>query len=195
MMTKRPILVGSLLSVFLCTLVACAGDPAKQADSAHDAELKSERKEIENSADNRGAARVNAAEAQRDTTDAVATGNNTTPATKTNASANATMADAKMTEARDVARAKATERLEKLDAKTSELRQLVDKAGGKAPTAARDSLKTVDTQRGLVTGALDQFPKVSNDDFKQARTSLDTQLDILEGLVKKATTEVGKIKK
>lgn len=195
MMTKRPILVGSLVSLFFSTLVACAGDPAKQADSAHEAELKSERKEIENGADNRGAARVNAAEAQRDNTDAVATGNSTAPATKTNASANSTMADAKMTEARDVARAKATERLEKLDAKTSELRQLVDKAGGKAPTAARDSLKTVDTQRGLVTGALDQFPKVSNDDFKQAKTSLDTQLDILEGLVKKATTEVGKIKK
>ena len=65
MMTKRPILVGSLVSLFLSTLVACAGDPAKQADSAHEAELKSERKEIENGADNRGAARVNAAEAQR----------------------------------------------------------------------------------------------------------------------------------
>jgi hypothetical protein len=183
MMTKRPILVGSLLPLFLCSMVACAGDPAKQADSAHDAELKSERKQI------------NAAEAQRDNTDAVATGGGNAPATKNNASANATMADAKMMEARDVARAKSTERLEKLDAKTSELKQLVDKAGGKAPTAARDSLKTVETQRGLVTSALDQFPKVSNDDFKQAKTSLDTQLDILEGLVKKATTEVGKIKK
>ncbi|MEA2750964.1 MAG: hypothetical protein QOI41_5107 [Myxococcales bacterium] len=194
MMIKRPILVGSLLSLFLCSLVACAGDPAKQADSAHDAELKSERKQIENTADNRSETRVNAAEAQRDNTDAVATGN-TAPATKNNASTNATLADAKMTEARDIARAKSTERLEKLDAKTSELRQLVDKAGGKAPTAARDSLKTVDTQRGLVTAALDQFPRVSNDDFKQAKTSLDTQLDILDGLVKKATTEVGKIKK
>jgi hypothetical protein len=195
MMTKRPILVGSLLPLFLCSMVACAGDPAKQADSAHDAELKSERKQIENGADNRAETRVNAAEAQRDNTDAVATGGGNAPATKNNASANATMADAKMMEARDVARAKSTERLEKLDAKTSELKQLVDKAGGKAPTAARDSLKTVETQRGLVTSALDQFPKVSNDDFKQAKTSLDTQLDILEGLVKKATTEVGKIKK
>lgn len=193
-MTHRSTLLAGLLSLSLCSLVACAGDPAKQADSAHDAELKSERKQTENAADNRSETRVNAAEAQRDNTDAVATGG-TAPATKNNASTSATLADAKLTEARDVARAKSTERLEKLDAKTSELRQLVDKAGGKAPTSARDSLKTVDTQRGLVTTALDQFPKVSNDDFKQAKTSLDTQLDILEGLVKKATTEVGKIKR
>jgi len=194
-MTKRPVLLAGLFSISLCSLLACAGDPAKQADDAHDAELKSERKQLQNTADDRGATRVQAAEVQRDNTGAVATGNNTAPATSNNASTNATLADAKLTEARDIARAKATERLEKLDAKTSELRQRVDKAGGKAPTAARDALKTVDTQRGLVTAALDQFPKVSNDDFKQAKTSLDTQLDILDGLVKKADTEVGKIKK
>ena len=185
MMTKRPILVG-LLSLSVCSLFACAGDPAKQADSAHDAELKSERKETEGNADDRGDNRVKAAEVQRDNTDATAGGG---------ANGNAAKADAKMTEARDIARAKSTERLEKLDAKTSELTQLVGKAGGKAPTAARDSLKTVETQRGLVTTALDQFPKVSNDDFKQAKSNLDAQLDVLEGLVKKATTEVGKIKK
>ncbi len=184
-MITRPILVG-LLSLSLCSVAACAGDPAKQADSAHDAELKSERKENQSNAEGRGDTRVNAAEAQRDNTDATAGGG---------ANGNATKADAKMTEARDIARAKSTERLEKLDAKTTELSQLVAKAGGKAPTAARDSLKTVQTQRGLVATALDQFPTVSNDDFKQAKTSLDTQLDILEGLVKKATTEVGKIKK
>ena len=185
MMIKRPILVG-FLSLSICSVVACAGDPAKQADSAHDAELKSERKETQGEADDRGDTRVKAAEAQRDNTDANAGGGTAGSATK---------ADAKMTEARDVARAKSTERLEKLDAKTSELKQLVDKAGGKAPTAARDSLKTVETQRGIVTTALDQFPKVSNDDFKQAKSNLDAQLDVLEGLVKKATTEVGKIKK
>lgn len=182
MMTKRTVFLAGLFSVSLCSLVACAGDPARQADDAHDKDLKAERKEQQSTADDRADTRVKAAEAQRNDTDAVATGSGTA-------------ADAKMTEARDIARAKATERLEKLDAKTSELRQRVDKAGAKAPTASRDALKTVDTQRSLVTTALDQFPRVSNDDFKQAKTSLDTQLDILDGLVKKADTEVGKIKK
>jgi hypothetical protein len=195
MMTKRPLLLAGLLSISLCSLVACAGDPSKQADDAHDAELKAQRKDNQNTADDRGEARVDAAEMQRKNTDAVATGNSSATATANNASTNATLADAKLTEARDIARAKATERLEKLDAKTSELRQRVDKAGGKAPTSSRDALRTVDTQRSLVTAALDQFPRVSNDDFKQAKTSLDTQLDILDGLVKKADTEVGKIKK
>jgi len=195
MMTKRPVLLAGLFSISLCSLVACAGDPAKQADDAHDAELKSERKQLQNTADDRGETRVKAAEIQRDNTDAVATGGSSAPATKNNASTNATLADAKLTEARDIVRAKATERLEKLDARTSELRQLVDKAGGKATTASRDALKTVDTQRSLVTTALDQLPRIANDDFKQAKTSLESQLDTLDGLVKKAASEVGKFKK
>ena len=40
MTIKRTIHVSSLLSLALCSLLGCAGDPAKQADSAHDAELK-----------------------------------------------------------------------------------------------------------------------------------------------------------
>jgi hypothetical protein len=194
-MTTRSTLLASLLSLSLFSLAACAGDPAKKADDAHDAELKSERKTLQNTADDRSDTRVQAAQIQRDNTDAVATGNSSTAATKDNASTNATLADAKLTEARDTFRAKSTARLEKLDARTSELRQLVDKAGGKASTASRDALKTVDTQRSLVTTALDQLPRVSNDDFKQAKTSLDTQLDTLDGLVKKAGDEVSKFKK
>lgn len=173
--------------LFTLGLLACAGDPNKQANDARDGELKSDRKQEQANADGRGEARVNAAEAQRANTDATATG---APATKDRVSA-----DAKLTEARDIYRAKSTERLEKADARAAELKALVDKAGGKAPTAARDALKTVDTQRSLVTKELEQLPRIANDDFKQAKTSLDTQLDNLEGLLKKAGNEVDKIKK
>ena len=183
-MTKGFLLVAGFFSF---SLFACAGDPNKQAEDAHDAELKSERKQLQNNADDRSDTRVKAAEVQRENTEATASGSS---ATKDRASA-----DAKLTEARDVYRAKATERLEKVDARTVELKALVDKAGGKAPTASRDSLKTVDTQRSMVTRELDQLPRVTNDTWQQAKTSLDTQLDSLEGLVKKAAVEVEKIKK
>ena len=183
MMTTRLLLGAGLLTI---GLLAC-GDPNKQANDAHDAELKAERKQVQDTAEQRSDTRVSAAEAQRDHTEATASG--------TSASQNSVAADAKLTEARDVYRAKATARLEKLDARTSELRQLVDRAGGKATTASRDALKTVDTQRSLVTRELDLLPKLANDDWDKGKTSLDTQLDNLEGLVKKAGNEVGKFKK
>ncbi len=184
MTTKRLFLAAAALSI---SAWACASDPNKQAEHAHDAELKSERKQTQSNADERSDTRVKAAEAQRENTEANATGSS--------AAKDRTSADAKLTEARDVYRAKATERLEKIDARTVELKALVDKAGGKAPTTSRDSLRTVDTQRSMVTRELEQIPRVANDNWQQAKTSLDGQLDSLEGLVKKAATEVEKIKK
>jgi hypothetical protein len=184
MMTKRLLWVAGLLSI---ATLACGGDPNKQANDAHDAELKSERKQQQANADDRSDTRVRAAEAQRDNTDANATGS---PATR-----DRTSADAKLTETKEVHRAKATERLEKLDARTSELKALVDKAGAKATTSSRDALKTVDTQRGMVAQDLDQLPKVASDDWQNAKTNLDSHLDTLEGLVKKAANEVEKFKR
>lgn len=183
-MTNRSLLVSALLST---ALFACASDPNKQAVDAHEAELKSERKQQENAADNRSDARVTAAEVKQENTTSSATG---TPAMQ-----KSTSADAKMTEARTVARAKATERLDKADARTAELKALVDKAGPKAPTSAHDALKTVATQRGMVTNELGRLPTVTDDQFDNAKNNLSTQLDTLEGLVKKAGDEVGKIKK
>ena len=184
-MTNTRLFLGA--GLFTLGLFACAGDPNKQANDAHDGELKSERKQLENTADNRSGTRVTAAEGERNASEANASGS---PATKDRIDA-----DAKLTEARDIYRAKATGRLEKLDARTSELKQLVDRAAGKASTASRDALKTVETQRGLVTRELDLLPKQANDDWDRAKTSLDTQLDNLEGLVKKAANEVSKFKK
>ena len=182
-MTKRVLGIG----LFSIVLFACAGDPNKEANDAHNSELKADRKQEQKEADSRSETRVQAAEAQRGATEATATG---TPATK-----DRTGADAKMTEARDIYRAKATERLEKSDARTSELKAIIDKAGPKATTASRDSLAMIFTQRGLVTRELERLPTVSGDDFKPAKQSLDTQLDTLEGLVKKTATEVDSFKK
>ncbi len=177
-----------LLSVLLSTAVfACASDPNKAANDAHDEQLKSERNQAQSNADHRSDVKVNAAEVRQENTTDNATG---TPAMK-----NTTEANAKMTEARTVARAKATERLEKVDARIVELKALVDKAGPKAPTSARDSLKTVATQRGLVTNELGRLPTVTDDQFRNATDNLDKQLDTLEGLVKNAGTEVDKIKR
>jgi hypothetical protein len=184
MMTKRLLVLGALLSI---SAFACASDPNKDANDAHDAELKSERKQLQTNADDRSDTSVNAAEVQRDNTRANATG--------TTAAKDSTAADAKLTESRDVYRAKATERLEKLDARTAELKALVDKAGGKATTASRDALKTVDTQHAMVAGQLGRLSSVANDDWNGAKTGLTSQLDSLEALVKNAASEVDKFKK
>jgi len=184
MMTTKRLLLAGILPLSL--LMACAADPAKDANDAHNAELKAERKTVQNTADDRSEQRVAAAEVVRENTVATAGG--------TEASKDSAGADAKLTEAQTVYRAKATERLEKVDAKTSELKQLIDKAGAKATTSSRDSLKTVDTQRTMVTKELEQLPRVANDNWKQATKSLDAQLDTLEGLVKKTANEVGKFK-
>jgi hypothetical protein len=185
MMTTKRILLLGLLPLSL--VMGCASDPNKEANDAHSAELKSERKQVQETADQRADQRVNHAEVVRENTAATATG--------TAASKDSTEADAKLTEARTVHRAKATERLEKADAKTSELKQLIDRAGAKATTSSRDSLQTVNTQRSMVTKELDQLPRVENDNWQNAKARLDGQLDTLEGLVKKAAAEVDKFKK
>ena len=67
-------------------------------------------------------------------------------------------------------------------------------AGAKAPTSARDSITTVDTQRTLVQRDLDAFPSVANDAFEGAKSHLDSDLDTLEQLIDKSDKEVSKMK-
>ena len=183
---KTNILAAACFSLFALT-AACGGDPNRQVNEARDNELKAQREANERAADRRADQRVDAAEKQRDATEANAVGPSATK--------DRVAADAKMKETRDVYRAKATERLEKADAKTAELKGRLDRAGAKAPTATRDSLTTIATQRSIVTRELGQLPQVRDDDFKQASKGVDDQLDTLETLVKKAESEVDKIKK
>jgi hypothetical protein len=184
-MTNRCLLL-LLLGVLPSAALACASDPNKEANDAHNAELKSERNEKQAAADDKSDRREATAGAQRDMTTANATGS---PANKDKIGA-----DAKMKEARDVSRAKATERLEKADARTTELKAIVKRSGAKATTASRDSLNTVDTQRALAKQSIDQLASASNDDWERAKSNTDAQLDTLEGLVKKTSDEVDKFK-
>jgi len=186
-MTYRSPALALSIVISASLLGACASDPNKQANDAHDAELASQRKATQERADDRSDTRVRAAEVQRDDTAASASG--------PSATRDRTAADANLTEARAVYRAKATERLEKIDARIAELKALVAKAGAKATTASHDALRTVDSQRPMVTGQLDKLPHVANDDWKSAKESLDAQLDTLEGLTKKAGDQVDKFKK
>lgn len=184
-MTKRPLLLAATLLSVSAFAFACASDPNKAANDAHEAQLKSQRENAQSRAEDRSDGRVDAAEADRKATEA-----NTPAATK-----DVTSADAKLTEARAVYRAKAMERLDKADARINELKALVSKAGAKATTSSRDSLTTVDTQDAMVRRAIGQLPTVTNDNWSKATETLDGQLDTLEGLVKKAGTEVDHIKK
>jgi hypothetical protein len=183
MTTQRRLVLACLLSVSAAAL-ACASDPNKQASDAHDAELSSQRKEVQDKAEVRSGMRIQAAELQRQSAEGSAQG---TPATQDRAAA-----DAKLAEARAVYRAKATERLDKLTARAEELKLLGAKAGGKATTASRDALTTAETQRGMVAQALERLPSIGNDDWSNATQRLDGQLDTLEGLVKKAANEGSK---
>lgn len=180
----RPLLSTVLFSTLL---LACAGDPVRKADDAHDAEMAANRRSSQAGADNRGDAREKAAEMDRQNSQVNATG--------PEATRDRTTADAKLTEARAVYRSKATEKFDKIDARTNELKAIVARAGAKAPTSSRDALATVDTQRGIVAGEIAALPRVANDDWDRAKNQLDNQLDTLDGLVKRAATEVDKQKK
>lgn len=180
---KKYILFAAALPL---TLLACAGDPNKEANDAHDAELKAQRKQEQSAADDKSDQRQKTAEDQREVATAGATGSDATK--------DRVAADAKLKEARDVERAKATERLEKSDARTNELKAIVKRAGPKASTASRDALTAVDSQRAAAKRSIDQLGSASNDGWNQAKSSTESQLDTLEGYVKKAGDEVEKFK-
>ena len=81
-----------------------------------------------------------------------------------------------------------------MDAKTRELKGKVANAGAKATTASRDSLTTVDTQRGIVQHDMDAMQNVGNDSFESAKSHLNADIDALEGLIDKANKEVSNMK-
>lgn len=182
----------SLITCLVVTLasVGCASDPNKNASDAHDAELKAQREQNQTAAGNAGDRREDAAEQRRENVENTAASSGGGSATKERVGA-----EAKLNEAREVYRSKATERLAKLDAKTAELKTLIDRAGSKATTKSRDSLRTVDTQRAAVTRDIDQLRSVPDDNLAAARTNVETQLDTLDGLVKKTAKDVEEFKR
>lgn len=182
----------SLITCLVVTLAAvgCASDPNKNANDAHEAELKAQREHNQDTAGKRGDQRENVAESRREGIETTAAQSGGGSATKDRVGA-----EAKLNEAREVYRSKATERLEKLDARTAELKTLIDRAGSKATTKSRDSLRTVETQRTAVTRDIDQLRAVPDDHLAAAKTSVEAQLDTLEGLVKKTAKDVEEFKR
>ena len=177
----------SFLAFALVGLIAaCSSDPNKKADDAHDAEIKANSKAEQDRAEDRKDANVKAAEKAQDGTAA--------PTGASSATQNRVEADSKVVEARRVYKAKATERLEKADARSNEMKGLLDRAGGKASLQARESVATVDRQRGAVRRDIDGLDQVPADAWKDATTHCDADLDTLDGYVKQAGKEVDKAK-
>ena len=175
-----------LAFAFLGALAACSSDPNKKADEAANAELDANRKAQQDQADSRKDAKINAAEKAQDNTKA--------PAGASDATQNRVEADSKVVEARRIYKAKATARLEKVDARSTEMKGVLDNAGGKASLQARESVATVDRQRGAVRRDIDMLDQVPADGWNDATKHCDSDLDTLEGYLKKATNEVDKAK-
>lgn len=173
--------------VFLAAIAGCATDHNKEAQDAHDAELKAQREQREQSAEQRTKDQESSSAAHRAVTVNDAQGQGA-------ATQDRVAADAKFQEARDKARAKAAERLDKADAKLAEIKARVDRAGGKAPTSARDAVNGVSSQRTLVQSEIAKLGTVPGDAFEKQKENVDTQLDTLEGYVKKAEKEAEKVK-
>lgn len=178
----------TLALVFVAAVAAgCSSDPNKNANDAHDAQLDAQRQQEQRAADANRDQQISAAKTDRKSADeAVAQSDRQTK--------NGTDADAKMVEARRVASAKALDRLYKADAKTEELRALINHAGGRATTQSRDALQAVDQQRVQAKQACDWLSNSTDDQFLTAKQTANTQLDTLEGYIKQASSEVDKFK-
>ncbi len=176
-------LITSLLITALC---ACASDPNKNAQDAYHAELKDNRQQQQSAMSDQTDAKLKSAEARQE--------NTTAPAGATDATKTRVEADSKVTQQRAVYKAKATERVEKADARLTELKMIVTRAGGKATTVSRESIATSDTQRDAAKRDIDALDRVAADDWKRAETQIETQLETLESYVKLAAKEVDKFK-
>lgn len=186
-MMKRSLPLLGFLGAIALGVTACASDPNKRANEAHDAETKARREAQVERADERSEVAQEQAAYDRRVTAASAEGQN-------EATHDRVKADAKVVEAREKAKAKSIERLEKADARANELRTVVARAGGKATTKSRDALAAVDSQRLQAKMSIDQLSSAPPDDLERAKDYADHQLDTLEGYVERAADEVDDFK-
>ncbi len=148
--------------------------------------MKDNRKLQEAAAEDRSDAKLKAAEIQQEST--------TPPVGATDATKSRVEADSKVIQSRAVYKAKATERLEKANARLSELKMLMKRAGPKASTMSRESIASLDTQKDATRRDIQALDQVPPDDWKRAEGHVDNQLDTLESYVNQATKEVDKFK-
>jgi hypothetical protein len=84
--------------------------------------------------------------------------------------------------------------MEKAIARLGELKSIVGRAGGKATTASRESVASVDTQRETTRRGIAGLDAVASGDLKAAQSRVETDLDTLDSYVKLAGKEVDKFK-
>jgi hypothetical protein len=173
-------------SLFVATLSACAAEPHKQAEDARYAEMEEQRKHQEAAAQAKSDAKLTAAEERHE--------NTTAPAGASDATKTRVEADALVQEERSAFKAKATARMEKAIARLGELKSIVGRAGGKATTASRESVASVDTQRETTRRGIAGLDAVASGDLKAAQSRVETDLDTLDSYVKLAGKEVDKFK-
>jgi hypothetical protein len=182
MIDRISLAAGALVAA---ALAGCASDPNKDVKEARTDEIEARRDAREDAA---GAERRQAeAKAERDQGAAAADADRRYG---DSAKGDRVEAESKMTEARKKYRAKAVERVQKLDARAAELRAKLEQAGTKATTEARDRVAAIRNQRELVGRETDQLGRINDDAWEGAVKSLNTRIDELEEVTKRAASEV-----
>lgn len=173
---------------FMFALTGCASDPNKNVKEARTDEIEAQRAAKENEAEAQRARSEGRAERDHDArTDGAERryGDSATGAR--------VEAESKMTEERKKYRAQVTERVQKLDARTAELKAKLGQAGPKASTEARDRVDAIRSQRELVGRESTNLGSVADDNWDSAKKSMNTRLDELEDVIKRAADKVEKL--
>jgi outer membrane murein-binding lipoprotein Lpp len=172
-------------ALFATAIAGCASDPNKNVQEARTEELGAQREAREDAAEadrkraeGRAGREQNAGEARADRRYG------------DSATGDRVVAESKMTEERQKYRAQIDERVKKLDARTAELRAKLDQAGPKASTEARDRVEAIKSQRELVGRETNGLGTVKDDGWASAKKSMDTRVDELEAIVKRAADKV-----
>jgi hypothetical protein len=174
---------GIASALVLTGLVSCSNGSNQDVRDARAAELEAVREQRQQEAEQRREQMVESADAREDAVEELAEG--LPPETEERLDA-----EADFMEDREVFRADARERLEKIDARITELQALVDQAGYRATLEAKRSLDEAKTQRDLVQQQIDRLPTVTSDQWMSATTMVEERLDELAALVEEASDEV-----
>lgn len=172
-------------TLFATAAAGCASDPNKNVQEARTEELTAQREAREDSAEADRKQAESRAGRQQDAGEARADRRYGDSAT-----GERVVAETKMTEERQKYRAQVDERVKKLDARTAELRAKLGQAGPKASTEARDRVDAIKSQRELVGRETNGLSAVKDDDWSSAKKSMDTRVDELEAIVKRAADKV-----
>ncbi len=179
----QPLLAAAAL--FATAVAGCASDPNKNVEDAHTKEFAAQREARDDKAESERTQAENRAGREQNVGEA-----NAERRYGDSATGDRVVAETKMTEERQKYRAQVDERVKKLDARAAELRAKLGQAGPKATTDARDSVDAIRSQRELVGRETSGLNAVKDDGWASAKKSMDTRIDELEAIVKRAADKV-----